>query len=218
MENLRVVIGPRVFIGTFVLVVGLLFIPLSRVPSIERQFYAQPSTQPVAEGTCPPQISVYLDNGSYRIRLGGRFFIGPSTRVEVRDGIGNVVYQSSIDAQKRGEQHDFDVASSTTYIVTIENGAAYVELFRLVGQTVWFESVTYPSQPLVIIGIAMAIMGTAILLRTHYRLVASIAHTLFHRFASNITTRQCRPGSSGEEKLRALMSRRRETRRKMTVD
>ena len=163
MGNLRVIIGARVFIGIFLVAVGLLFIPLSLIPSTERHLYVQSSTQLVAEGACPPQISVYLDVGSYRISLGGPFIIGPTTRLEVRNDIGNMVYQSSIDAQKRDEQLDFSVTNPATHIITIENGAARVELLRLVGQTVWSESVTYPSQPLMIIGIAMAIIGTTIL-------------------------------------------------------
>lgn len=164
MGNLRVVVDARVFIGILFLAVGLLFIPLSQIPSIERHYYAHPSTQLVAEGTCPPQITVHLDNGSYRIDLTGPLIIGPSTRVEVRDDNRSVVYQSSIDAKNLDEQNDFDVANPATCIIIIKNGAAHVELLRLVGQTVWFDSVTYPSQPLMTIGIVMAIIGTAILL------------------------------------------------------
>lgn len=174
MGNIKVVINSRVFIGIFVFAVGLLLIPLSLVPKIDKSYYAQTGTYQVTEGSCPPQIPVYLDIGSYSIRLRGPFIIGPSTCVVVRDGDNNIAYQSSIDAENLNEEGEFEVTNPEIYTISIENGGAHVELLKLSGQKAWFESVTYPGQPLIIIGIIMATVGAAVLLAARAGAVFSV--------------------------------------------
>ena len=169
MGNLRVVMDSPMLMGILFLAVGLSFIPLSQVPSIHRSSIVESSTQRVVEGPCPPEVSVYLDKGTYIINLAGPFIIGPSSSVEVRDDNKSLVYQSSIDAPPIYAQlgfsvADFSVANPATYTITIKNGAADLQLLRLAGQTVWSESVTYPGQQLIIISIVIAPIGAAILL------------------------------------------------------
>lgn len=150
-------------IGIIIMVMGIIFIPISRIPEIKRAYTDQ--TQTVARSPCPPPILVYLETGNYHIEItkgnGVIWEVYGNPRVVVYDQNSIMIYQSSVDLSF--SLHDFLVYNSGVHNITLEDvWGLNLEVTKTI--TISNDIVTYPFEWLLHIGLILAIIGASVMI------------------------------------------------------
>lgn len=146
--------------GILIILIGIVFIPISRVPEVNRVSKSQ--TQTVANSLCPPPIITYLESGNYHIKITeDKITVAQSARITVYDQDESIIFQSSIlEGSNFAIKHNYDfiVQNSGVYNITLEDAGGFrVEVTTT--KTIWDDVIVYPFELLFYIGLAMVITG-----------------------------------------------------------
>lgn len=149
-------------IGIIILTIGVILIPISRIPETRRVYTDQ--TQVVADSSCPPPVIVYLENGNYHIAViqGEHGIWGQDALVVIHDQNGDVIFQSSLLPWSSFYQFDFVVPSSGVHNITLEDiGGFSVKVTTT--KRIWNDTIAYPFESLFNTGLILTIMGVSVL-------------------------------------------------------
>jgi hypothetical protein len=154
-----------VVIGILILLIGIVFIPISRVSETKR--FSTSQTQTVANSLCPPPIITHLESGSYHIKITeDKIIAAQSARIVVYDQNNNIIFQSSIlEGSDFVIKHDYDfvVQNSGIHNITLEDAGGFV-VAVMTTMTIWTDVITYPFESLFYIGLAMVITGVTLMI------------------------------------------------------
>jgi len=148
-------------IGLVLALVGIIFMPLSRISEIRQ--VETPQTQTIVEGV--PPIETYLESGAYYIYIFGFNAHPPDdAKIIVYDQNNLTVFESSVFETKPNGTlrfgYDFTVQKPQNYSITPY--AFEVDYLRLTTtKYVYNPAVTYPYISLLPVGLAMVIAGAA---------------------------------------------------------
>lgn len=153
-------------IGIVIILIGIIFIPLSRISETRRVSTSQ--TQTVANSLCLPPIVTYLESGNYHIRITeDRIIVGQSALIIVYDQNNHVVFQSSIleswEPFEIKYDYDFIVQNSGFHNITLKDASGFIVQITTT-KTVWNDVIAYPFESLFSIGLAMVIIGVAFMI------------------------------------------------------
>ena len=149
-------------IGLVLVLVGIIFLPLSRAPG-----RGTPQTITIVEGVPPIETETYLEPGAYFIYIFGFSAHPPDdAKVIVYDQNNLTVFESSVFETKPNGTlrfgYDFAVQKPQNYSVTLYHfNVGYLRLTTT--KYVYDPAVPYPYVSLLYIGLAMVIAGVTLI-------------------------------------------------------